>query len=67
MLKKGVERLVLLGVLEVANYSEWVAPSFAQPKPKSNQVRFLSDFINLNKQLNRNHTLYQKSMRCYLN
>ena len=25
--------------------------SFAQPKPKLNQVRFLSDFINLNKQL----------------
>ena len=53
MLKKGVERLVLLGVLEVANYSEWVAPSFAQPKPKSNQVGLLSDFINLNKQLKR--------------
>ena len=33
------------------NYSEWGAPSFAQPKCKSNQVYFLSDFRNLNKQL----------------
>ena len=30
---------------------EWGDPSFAQPKPKSNQVRFISDFRNLNKQL----------------
>ena len=29
MLKKEVERLVLLGVLEVANYSERGAPYFA--------------------------------------
>ena len=49
--KKEVERLVLLGVLEVSNYSEWVAPSFAQHRPKSNQVPFLSYFRNLNKQL----------------
>ena len=52
MFKKEVERLVLLGVLYLANYSEWGALSFAQPKPKSNQVRFLSDFSDLNKQLN---------------
>ena len=50
--KKEVERLVLLGVFGVANDSEWGATYFAQPKPKSNQVRFLSDFRNLNKQLN---------------
>ena len=50
--KKGVETLFLLGVLEVGNYSEQGSSSFAQPKPKSNQVRFLSDFSNLNKQLN---------------
>ena len=30
-----VERLVPLIVLEIANNSEWGAPSFAQPKPKS--------------------------------
>ena len=58
--KKEVEHLVLLGVLEVANYSEWGSQSFAQPKPKSNQVHFLIDFRNLNKQLNKNHTLCQK-------
>ena len=49
--KKEVGCLVLLEVLEGANNSEWGAPSFAQPKPKSNQVRFLSDFRNLNKKL----------------
>ena len=49
--KKEVECLVLLGVLKIANYSELGAPSFSQPKPKSNQVRFISDFRNLNKQL----------------
>ena len=35
----------------VANDSEWVDPSFAQLKPKSNRVCFLSDFRNPNKQL----------------
>ena len=34
--KNKFERLVQLGVLEVVNEQEWVAPSFAQPKPKSN-------------------------------
>ena len=38
--QKKVEHLVLLGVLEVANDSEWGASSFAQPKPKSNRVLF---------------------------
>ena len=42
--KKEVERLVLLGVLEVENYS----PSFASTKLKSNRLRFLSDFKNIN-------------------
>ena len=51
MFKKEVERLVLLGFLEVANYSEWGDPSFTQPKPKSNQVRLVSGFRNLNKEL----------------
>ena len=49
MLKKEVERLVLIGALEIANESEQGAPSFEQPKP--NWVRFISDFRNLNKQL----------------
>ena len=51
MFKKEVDHLVLLGVLKVANDSEWGAPSFAQPKLKSNRVHFISDFRNLNKQL----------------
>ena len=51
--KKDVERLIQLGVLEVAHDSEWGAPSFAWHKSKSNQVRFLSDFRNMNKQLKR--------------
>ena len=54
MFKKEVERLFLLGVLEVAKYLEWGAPSHAQTKPKSNCVRFISGFSNLNKQLNQN-------------
>ena len=40
MFKKEVECLVILGVLDLEHNSEWRAPSFAQPKPKSNQVRF---------------------------
>ena len=53
MFIKGVERLVSLGVLEEANGSEWGAPSFSQQKVKTNRVRFLSDFRNLNRQLKR--------------
>ena len=49
MFRNEFERLVVLGFLEVANYSEWGAPSFAQPKPKSNLVHLLSDFNNINK------------------
>ena len=50
--KKEVERLVILGVLALANNSERGSPYFAQPKSKTNQVSFLSDFRNLNKKLN---------------
>ena len=35
------------------NDSEWGAPSFAQPKEKTNRVRLLSDFQNLNRQFKR--------------
>ena len=51
MFRKEVERLVKIGVPEESNESEWAAPSFAQPKGKTNRVRFLSDFRNLNRQL----------------
>ena len=50
MFRKEVEILVKLGVIEEVNDSEWGAPSFDQPKPKTNLVRFLSDFWNLNRQ-----------------
>ena len=49
--KQEVEHLVILEVLELGNYSEWVDPSFVKPKPKSNQVHFLIEFRNINKQL----------------
>ena len=52
MFKKEAECLFLLGVLDVSNYSEWGSPQVSQPKPKSNRVCFISDFSNLNKQLN---------------
>ena len=51
MLKKDFGCLFLLWFLEVANDSEWGDPSFAQPRPKLNQARFISNFRNLNKQL----------------
>ena len=51
MFRKEVKRLVNLEVLEEENGSKWGAPSFAQPKAKTNRVRFLSDFRNLNRQL----------------
>ena len=46
-----VDRLFLLGVLEVVNDSEWGDPYFAQPKSKLIRVHFLSDFRDLNRQL----------------
>ena len=49
--KKEVGRLVILGAIERSNDSEWGAPSFAQPTPKTNRVHFLSVFRNLNIQL----------------
>ena len=51
MFKKEMGILVLLGVLEKSNDSEWWAPYFAHTKPKTDKVHFLSDFRNLNKQL----------------
>ena len=63
--KKEVERLVLLLVLEVANYSEQGAPSFSQTKPKSNQVNFLNIFRILNKQIKQKPHPVPKSMKLY--
>ena len=50
---KGGWTLVLLGFLKVAYDLEWGARSLAQSKPKPNREIFPSDFINLNRQLNR--------------
>ena len=46
---KEVKILVSLGILEEGNDSKWGAPSFAQPKARTNRIRFLSDFWNLNR------------------
>ena len=51
MLRKESERLVILVVLEHINDFEWGDTSFAQPKVKINQVRFLSNLRNLNSKL----------------
>ena len=51
--KKEFERLVSLGVLKEANDPKWGARSFDQPKAKTNCVRLLSDFRNLNRKLKR--------------
>ena len=53
MIKKEVGLLVVVGVIERANNSELGGVSLAQPTPKSNQVRFLSNVRNINKQLKR--------------
>jgi hypothetical protein len=49
-LKKEVKRLVELGVLKRQADSEWASPTFIIPK-KNKQVRFLSDFREVNKRI----------------
>jgi hypothetical protein len=49
-IKKEVERLCELGVLERQPASEWALPSFIIPK-KDKTVHFLSDFWEVNKRL----------------
>lgn len=51
-MKREVERLCQLGVLEEDHDSEWGAPSFIIPK-KNGTVRFISDFRKLNTMLKR--------------
>ena len=53
MFKKEDKILVKLVFLKEVNESESVAPSFAQPEAKTNQVRLLSEFRNLKRQLKR--------------
>ena len=47
-----LDRLVAIGVLTKINCNEWAALSFIIPK-KDGQVRFISDFRRLNKQIKR--------------
>ena len=51
-LKKEVERLCEIGVLEWQPASEWASPTFIIPK-KQGTVRFISDFREVNKRLKR--------------
>ena len=51
-MRKEIERLCSIGVLEKCNDSEWGAPTFIIPK-KNGTVRFITDFRELNKRLKR--------------
>ena len=51
--KKEVEQLVSSGLFKHENDPEWGDSYFAQLKSKTNCVQFLSDLLNLNKQLKR--------------
>ena len=51
-LRKEVDRLCLIDVLEKCADSEWAAPTFIVPK-KEGTVRFITDFRQLNKCLKR--------------
>ena len=49
--KQEVERLEKLGVLAKDSDSPWAAPSFGIPKKNQKEMRFLTDFRQLNKRL----------------
>ena len=51
-MRREVERLVSIGVLEECNDSAWGAPTFIIPK-KDGRIRFISDFRKLNQFLKR--------------
>ena len=65
--RKEVKRLLKLGVLKEANDSKWGATNFAKLKPKTNCVRFLSDFRDLNRQFKRTPYLMPKIREILLN
>ena len=52
--QKGIRKTRELGSPRRKNDSKWGGPYFAQPKAKTNRVRFLGDFRNFNRQLKRN-------------
>ena len=47
-----IERLCKLGVLKKVNHSQWAAPNFVIPK-KDETIRFISDFREHNKRIQR--------------
>ena len=51
MVKKEIENLDQIGVLEQSNESEWGALYFDQLRPKSSRVKFLRKFRNINSQI----------------
>jgi transposase InsO family protein len=51
-LKKEIERLISLGVLERDTHSPWGAPTFIIPK-KNERVRLVTDYRQLNKKIQR--------------
>ena len=67
MFIKKVKKLVKLRVLEESYDSEWGAPSFVQPKAKTNRKRFLIDFSNLNRQLKHKTYAVPKIKKMLLN
>ena len=48
--KQELEHLIIIGVLEKAQQSEWIAGTFIVPK-KDGRVRQITDFRGLNKSL----------------
>ena len=67
MFKKDFEILVRLWVLEEAYESEWWTLYFPPPKAKTNSVRLLSDFRNLNRHLKRKSNSMPKIREIILN
>ena len=53
--------------MKEANYPEWGASSFAHPKLKTDCIRFLRDFWNLNRQLKRKPYTMSKTCEMLLN
>ena len=50
--KAELQRLLKIGVIEKATWSEWIAGTFIVPK-KDGRVRWITDFRGLNKSLSR--------------
>ena len=59
--QKGDRTFSLTRIPWGKNDSEWVTLSFAQRKPKSNQVCFISDFMSFNKKIKTRTITYAKN------